>query len=417
MNSSKYTVALIGAGHRGKNIYGNFIKKHCSDINITAVAEPNLYKRKAFAKEHNIPYERQYKNYEQLFEQGKIADALLITTMDHDHYHPTIKGLEIGYKILLEKPIAPNFDEFQKLVDKTRENRDSILIAHVLRYTPFYKQLKETLNKSEIGDIKAINHTENVGYYHFVHSYVRGNWRNESVSAPLALAKSSHDFDLLTWLLNNKKCKTVFAQGKQNYFIKDNHPYNAGKHCNRCEAENNCPYSAKHIYLSKNLPWPKEVVKTMPPLYQRKLGVKFTDLGKCVYLLDNTMPEVITANLNYQDNIQVNFTLNGLSKEMTRVTKIYGTKGEIRADFAQNKIQLLPFRKKEENIEPPYKQGAHGGGDLGLMEHFESYLKEEYEKDTSTLEASIESHIVGFAVEQSRRTNKITSVDDFRTNL
>ncbi|RKX88255.1 MAG: hypothetical protein DRP59_12380 [Spirochaetes bacterium] len=46
--------------------------------------------------------------------------------------------------------------------------------------------------------------TENIFCYHYVHSYVRGNWRNTEESSPLILAKSSHDPDLLQWFAGSR---------------------------------------------------------------------------------------------------------------------------------------------------------------------------------------------------------------------
>ncbi len=394
-------IALIGAGHRGRNIYGQHIKKNCPELEISAIVEPNPIKRKLAGREHKVPSHLQFKSYQQLFDYDADVDVVMITTMDHEHYQPAMASMSRDYKILLEKPITPNFEQLRDIVQKANRTESDMLIAHVLRYTPFYRKLKQLLVNGEIGKIRSIKHSENVGYYHFVHSYVRGNWKNETVSAPLFLAKSSHDFDLFTWLLDSN-CKRVYAQGEQQYFISDNHPQGAGKRCFHCQVEHNCPYSARHIYLDKELPWPQDVIASMPPRYQRYLGVRFTNLGHCVYLCDNTMPEVLTASLEYENNVQVNFTLTGLSSEMNRLTTIYGDLGEIRADFAKGIITILPFRGKRETIQVDPGKGAHGGGDLGLMEHLRAFIQGECHQDTSTLEQSIESHVTALAAEESR---------------
>ena len=41
------------------------------------------------------------------FNRPKFADAVIISTPDDLHYAPCIKALEMGYDVLLEKPIAP----------------------------------------------------------------------------------------------------------------------------------------------------------------------------------------------------------------------------------------------------------------------------------------------------------------------
>ena len=78
-----------------------------------------------------------------------------------------------------------------------------ITVAHVLRYTPFFARIKELLNRGVIGTLQSIRHTEHIGYWHFAHSYVRGNWRRLDQSSPMILARSCHDFDILLWLTGN----------------------------------------------------------------------------------------------------------------------------------------------------------------------------------------------------------------------
>ena len=413
------TAALIGAGRRGRDIYGGIIKDNCTGLKINAVAEPSIIKRKLTGWQHKIPQKNQFSCYEKMLSKDKLSDALLITTLDHKHYYPTIKGIENGYKILLEKPITPNFEQLKDMAFHVKNKSNEIIITHTLRYTSFYKKIKEIIDKDIIGKIKSINHKENVGYFHFAHSYVRGKWRDETTSAPLFLAKSSHDFDLFTWLLG-KRCVEVLARGEQSYFKQENHPANAGKRCLSCSIESDCPYSALHIYLSRDEenPWPKVISRDFPPRPVIKLGIKYTDLGRCVFLCNSTMPEFLEAYLKYEDNINVNFTLNGLSKNMNRITCFYGTKGELKADFEKNKIIINHFKGEKQIIEPPVKAGYHGGGDINMIEDFIDFLyKGSGNKDLTTFEASIESHLTAFAAEKSRLSKKKVSLDFFRTEL
>src|SRR4029077_21205947 len=103
--------------------------------------------------------------------------------------------------ILLEKPICPTEAEVLLLVEAARRHRADITVAHVLRYTAFFARIKELLDRGVIGTLQTIRHTEQIGYWHFAHSYVRGNWRRLDESSPMILAKACHDFDILLWMV------------------------------------------------------------------------------------------------------------------------------------------------------------------------------------------------------------------------
>jgi len=59
--------------------------------------------------------------------------------------------------------------------------------------------------------------------------------------------------------------------------------------------------------------------------------------------------------------------------------------------------------------------GGHGGGDSGLMNNFVKLLKGEIERDDlTTIEASLESHIMAFAAEIAREKGIVVNLDKLR---
>ncbi|MFW5992446.1 MAG: Gfo/Idh/MocA family protein [Halanaerobiaceae bacterium] len=134
-NSDIVTVAVLGAGNRGREAYGSYICRHPGDIKAVAIAEPEQEKRRLFAGEHNIPVENCFESWEDLLARERLADGIIIATLDTMHVGPAVEDIGKGYKILLEKPIAPTLEGCLRIARAARENKADILVAHVLRYT------------------------------------------------------------------------------------------------------------------------------------------------------------------------------------------------------------------------------------------------------------------------------------------
>jgi predicted dehydrogenase len=110
------------------------------------------------------------------------------------------------YNILLEKPMSINVEECVKIHQAVIKNHVILAVCHVLRYTQYTKAIRRILDSKVLGDIVNIQHLEPVGFWHFAHSFVRGNWHNENASTFALLAKSCHDIDLVTYMMDSK-CK------------------------------------------------------------------------------------------------------------------------------------------------------------------------------------------------------------------
>ncbi|NLM41004.1 MAG: Gfo/Idh/MocA family oxidoreductase [Firmicutes bacterium] len=410
---SRVTIAVVGAGNRGQ-AYGRFVTQHPAEAKIVAVAEPHPVRRQKYAEQHQIPEDNQFASWEELLARPRLADGLIIATLDDQHVEPAVAAMEKGYTVLLEKPIAHTWEGTLQIAQKAKDTGARVLVAHVLRYTNFYRQLKRLLDSRVIGEPRLVDHLENIGYWHFAHSYVRGNWRNTAAAAPIILAKTCHDLDLLYWLFAAQG-QTIFSNASLVHFTAQAKPAGAGERCLDCRIEPQCPYSARKVYINENSGWPVSVITEDLSFTGRYQALQEGPYGRCVYSCDNNVPDVQTVSLRLKENLEVNMALTAFSSQINRITRIYGTHGELSANFHAGIIEIHRFGETKQVITVQQDAGGHGGGDFGLMRDFVRLLRgEELEDALTYLEDSLESHIMAFAAEQSRQEQRMIDLDAWK---
>src|SRR5690554_733516 len=184
MNNNKIKMAVVGFGQRGI-VFSEEAKKFPNDIELVAVCDTDISRFEYIKENYNLKDENLYSNFNEMMSKEKLADFLVIATPDRDHYSQAMKALDKGYHLLLEKPIALNREEIFQIKEKANKLNLKVSVAHVLRYTTFYQKIKDVIDSGIIGDVVTLTQRENIGYAHFAHSYVRGNWRNSLTSGPI----------------------------------------------------------------------------------------------------------------------------------------------------------------------------------------------------------------------------------------
>lgn len=405
------TAILIGAGDRGARAYAPYALNHPNELNITAVAEPNDERRERIRQEHQLPRENCFSSWDDIFAAEKKAEIAIICTMDQQHFEPTMKALALGYHVLLEKPMSPDPQECIEMEQQAKEYNRQLTICHVLRYTDFWSTIRNVIVEGTIGDVASLQLNENVEIMHMSHSFVRGNWGNKEKSSPMILQKSCHDMDIIRYVLD-KQCERISSYGSLMHFRRENMPEGAPLHCmDGCPAAQSCPFHAGRYYLGEGRGWARKFTEDtsnegiINALYE-------TDYGKCVYQLDNDVVDHQVVNMEFEGGTTATFSMCGFTREQTRMVQIMGTKGEIRGNMEDNQISVYDFLTKQETIikfnDP---SGGHGGGDQGIMRDFLFDIQQSDEREsTSSASASLSSHLMAFAAEESR-LNKGASIE------
>ncbi|MGB5873638.1 MAG: Gfo/Idh/MocA family oxidoreductase [Bacteroidota bacterium] len=397
---------VLGAGSRGE-AYASWALRNPGRMNVIGVAEPNRIRRERFSKTHDVPRERQFESWEDSLADTQLADVLVIATPDQLHHGAAMRGLELGYHILLEKPIAPTWDQCREILHQQKKHPQMVSVCHVLRYTSFYRKLKAILDSGALGDLVSVEHIEPVGYWHQAHSFVRGNWARSANSSPMILTKSSHDMDILRWLAG-VPCRTVASFGSLKHFRPENAPEGSTERCiEDCAVEQECPYSALKLYLDmQTRDWPVSVIAEDLSYQGRVKALREGPYGRCVYHSDNDVVDHQVVALEFDHGITASFTMSAFTIVGSRRTRVMGTMGEATGDSRY--ILVEDFRtgrseKIDTNSDDATIVGGHGGGDEGLVEDLVRAIQENDPSLLSTsLEESLESHLMAFAAERSR---------------
>lgn len=409
--------ALLGAGGRGMFAYASYALKRPSEIKFVAVAEPNEERRLKFAKLHDIPPERTFSRWEELLEQPQLCRALFICTQDADHFAPTMKALDVGYDILLEKPMATDPVEALQMAEKAERLGKLLTVCHTMRYSPFFSKLKELTDSGIIGRIMNIHWTENVGYWHQAHSFVRGNWRRSDETSPMILAKCCHDMDMLQYIVG-AACRKVSSFGSLSYFKEENAPEGSTARCtDGCKVEHECAFSAIKWYHNDKDQWPQNIVALTPTREARWQALLEGPYGRCVFRCDNNVVDHQVVNLEFDNEVTVAFTMSAFSTDNTRSFKIMGTGGEIRGYDDWNELEIIRFSGERHTVRPLEIEGGHSGADTMIMIDFIHQLESGDREGKSSGTVSARSHLIAFAAEQSRLTGKTIDMEKYVQSL
>ena len=406
-----YTVAVIGCGGRGYTYASLLVKRE--EFDITAICDINPEQLVKINKIINLSTDAMFDSEQEFFKK-KRADILVIATTDSHHVRQCILAMELGYDVLLEKPISDSKEEIEKLLNVQARTGKKVVVCHVMRYAAGIIKIEELLQKGIVGKLIAIDQSERVAYWHQAQAYVRLQKLNPD-TYPTILAKCCHDLDLIQHFAG-AACKSVSSIGDLSFFRPENAPEGAEERCLDCKYVDTCVYSAKRIYIDKwkkrgcpPFSWPYNKVSLINPTTEEDLyqGLKTKVQGECVFKCG------VESNPHVVDNQMVLMKFeNGVSATLKmvfaanpgRLISLYGTEGEIVMDEVLNTLTIKEYDGETEVIKLSsldFGGWSHGGGDAGLINDLYDILIG-VKKDYTSLKESVESHLIGICAEESR---------------
>ena len=411
---------LLGAGQRGRHVYGAYASRNPDRLRFVAVAEPDDERRRIFSDEHAIGTSGQYADWPEMLD-AEPALACVIATPDRRHAAPALAALGRGLDVLLEKPVAHSLAECSRVLEAARRSSGSLTVGHVLRYTPFFTAMNRLMGSGRLGRLITVEHREDVAYWHMAHSFVRGNWARAAHSTPMIVQKCCHDFDILAWNLatadEGARVTRMRSFGSLMHFRPEHAPSGAAARCtDPCPAASACPFDARRLYLDPTRTgWPVHAISDDLSPQGRMRALREGPYGRCVYTAGSDVVDHQTVAMETSSGATAVLVMNGHAARQVRTARYHGTRGSVLATFGSR--LAIEFTDHlggvKEMIPIPDSRGGHGGGDYGLIEDFLDSLETGTSSKTAA-ETWFESHLLAFGAEQSRLTGTTVDIDRVR---
>ncbi|THV41548.1 Gfo/Idh/MocA family protein [Glycomyces buryatensis] len=429
-------LGILGAGARGCDTYGRWALEHPARATISAVADPVPHRRERLCDAAGVANAHRFPDWRDLVAGAERIglDALVIALPDRLHVEAALAAIETGLPILLEKPAATTAADLDVLATAAREGKARIWISHVMRYQAFWQTVHRLVESGTIGRLVTMRIEENIGFWHFAHSYVRGNWRNLAGSAPMILAKTCHDLDIIRWFAGSAPA-TVASAGSLTYFRPEHAPAGAPARClDGCPAAETCPFYAPRYYAeaqADNHDWVATLLGEDTSTEGRLAALRTGPYGRCVFHSDNDVVDHQQTVMGFPSGLTATLSTSAFTGQNTRTVRLTGSAGEIAGNLHQCSLEVDLFSPRGSLPELPQARvvgsftrppmghqvfelfsgpvneagepdtRGHSGGDEALMESFIASLEGRTEPPSS-LEASLDSHRMAFAAERSR---------------
>ena len=422
----KIKIAVVGYGNRGQ-VYADYSLDEPNEVEVVAIIDPNAFKLQVAKERYQLSDGQLFSCYADFLKANIDTDIVINATMDQVHYQTAMEILQSKRHMLIEKPIVEKKAQLLEIQRTAKENGCMVFVCHVLRYSPFYKTIKKMIADGKLGNIISMEMNEHVWIPHFLSSYGRGKWNSEAeCGSPILLAKCCHDMDLICWL-NGKPVKRVFSFGHRSHFVKMNKPQDATEYCYNCPHNRTCKYNALDLnYYNDTMPflvWDsfnKPYDQITP---EEKMEFLKTDrYGKCAYDCGGDVMDRQNLLVDFEDESVASFTLSCGASRTDRYIHIVGTDGEVEGKVESNKFVYRTYRAEKvcyeeevidlsQQVVNNAKYGGHSGGDYGIMYDLVRYLNGDKSSMSITLlDDSVNSHLLVYGAEESRKTGKAIEI-------
>ena len=200
----KIGLALIGAGRVGL-IRGEVAARH-PEVEWIGIAEKNPERAALVADKIKADYVTA--DARELLRRSEV-NAATIATDEHLHVEPVLAAVERGLPMLIEKPLATDLAESQRVLEAIEQAQVDAVVGYTQRFRRRWLVAKEKVRTGALGEVTLATSRAFMNRLVAIDNYRRTD--DPGAISPMVIS-GTHALDLVMWLMEAKTPVEVFAR-------------------------------------------------------------------------------------------------------------------------------------------------------------------------------------------------------------
>lgn len=200
----KIGLAIVGAGRVGL-IRGELAARH-PEVEWIGIAEINPERAKLVAGK--VGAEFVTTDFRELLKRPEVT-AAVISTDEHLHVEPVLAALERGLPMMIEKPLATDLAESQRVMDAIEKSKVDAVIGYTQRFRRRWLVAKEKVRTGALGEITMVTSRAFMNRLVAIDNYQRTD--NPAGISPMVIS-GTHALDVVMWLMEDKTPVEIYAR-------------------------------------------------------------------------------------------------------------------------------------------------------------------------------------------------------------
>jgi predicted dehydrogenase len=350
-------VLIIGGGARGLYFTSILEKKlNTKVLAIVEVHQPSFGFIRQRLLEEQIERVALFDDLEAMHQEypPEVVEGVFIMTPEWTHAGIFRVMTQYGYNIFLEKPLATAIEDLEDIYRISKKYEKIIQVGFVLRYSLFYKKIKEIIESGVLGKLLVLQLNERLTLQHGA-KFKRSWHSKKEFTGGFMNEKCSHDLDLITWFKSGQSYPSTLLSFGGTGFVLEKERFQT-TYCVDCTIE--CPF--------------RDNLKDYPKYQDGKVFMDSTSggVGKCVYMNEADIYDYQTVNIRFNDASQAIFTAISMSGSPGRDIMIHGTDGFLFGELEKGILNYTNYIQGKNIVVDLQQLDAHGGGDEEVVAQF-----------------------------------------------